>query len=179
MWQVLSANDRTLNRIHQQSLLEQFYQEKWNNTTETLRMYLNRLDTYRTQLADTPIAISEQILLSRLLQSLPNEPNWQQAKNFCIQANGNLTASVALLQSYELIIAATTTAPEEAVALVRASRTRGRGRGSRGRWRGGNNHNRDGRDRSRSQGKFEKLAKDQCAFCRKKGHYRDDYRQRP
>ena len=67
MWQALSANDRTLNRIYQQSLLEQFYQEKWNYTTETLRMYLNRLDTYRTQLADTPIVISEQMLLSRLL----------------------------------------------------------------------------------------------------------------
>jgi hypothetical protein len=169
MWNELAKEKRVLDIVDQDSLRNRFTKETWNPKSESLRSYVTKLETYRTQLAGTTYQISDQQLLNRILQSLPADSIWQQAKFFALQEGRDLASTVMLLQSYENFLLPSSA--EATTSIARETSTRGRDRG-RGRRRRG--HKGDNRERSKSKGKVDKLGKDQCKFCRKKGHYEAD-----
>jgi len=101
MWTALAKEDRANNRIHQANLFFQFNQMTWNPQTETIRTFYARLEDVRAQLANTERAITENDMMWRIISAIPDEGDWRQARQFCLQDNMNLTAVITTLQSYE------------------------------------------------------------------------------
>ena len=101
MWEELAKENRALDQIYQDTLTNQFAKETWNPHAKALRTYVNRLDNYRTKLTGTENEISEAQMRTRLLQSLPDTPLWNQAKHFCLHEKRDWNSTLALLQSYE------------------------------------------------------------------------------
>ena len=180
IWTELAKHNRSLDPMYQDTLVYRFTKETWDPKTEPLSNFLDKLNTYRTQLAGTPKAITEADLLTRLLHSLPEDSHWQQARHFCLNENRSLESAVTLLKSYQpaIIPKAITTATANA---AQASRSQSRGRNkvgrredrskSRGRKQ---NYKQNYKEKNRDQ---EKPESDQCRFCMRKGHYQAECRE--
>ena len=113
--------------MYQDSLTNQFARESWNPKTESLRAYVTRLESYRTQLASTVNQISDQQLITRILQSLPVDSAWQQAKLFALREDRDLSSTITLLQTYESALVLTSS--EAVASIARDTHTKGKGRG--------------------------------------------------
>jgi hypothetical protein len=175
MWDELAKDNRVLDLVYQNSLYARFHREDWNPKNESLRSFVTRLKSYRTELSSTNNQITDQQLVSRILQALPSESVWQQAKLFALQENRDFPTTVTLLQTYENSLAPTPSKATTTASIARDThlrergrgRNRGRGKGRRGRWHKSDKHD-------KSKGRVEKVGKDQCMFCHKKGHYIKD-----
>ena len=96
----LAKHNCSLDLMYQDTLIYRFTKETQDPKTKLLSSFLDKLNTYRTQLAGTPKEITEADLLTRILYSLPEEPYWQQARHFCLNKNRSLESAVTLLKSY-------------------------------------------------------------------------------
>jgi hypothetical protein len=164
MWTELAKENRALDQIYQDALVNQFAKEAWSPQTETLRVYINRLDSYRTKLTGTDNEVSEAQMRTRLLQSLPDTTLWNQAKHFCLYERRDWNSTVALLQSYEK------PPSSAAVSMAVGQRSNGRTKPS-SKWK--KKKETKSMDRKPSSNKIDK---DQCRFCHNRGHFQAECR---
>jgi hypothetical protein len=155
-----------------------FTKETWDPKTEPLSSFLDKLNTYRTQLPGTPKAITEADLLTRLLHSLPEDCYWQQARHFCLDKNRSLESAITLLKSYQpaITLKATTTATANAAQASRSQsceRNKGGRKGDKSK-SCGKKQNYKENTKNRDQ---EKLESDQRMFCMRKGHFQAECRE--
>ena len=167
MWKEIAKSDRLQDPIYQDRRLDLFNKEVWSST-ETLRAYTMRLERYKIELQDTDNAITDRMMVKKLLHSLPETSRWDQAKNYCIKENLDYSSAFTHLLSFETTEPTTTTV--EKVALASSS-FRGRGNG-RGRGRGRGSGYRGGRGGGGRRGVFKDGI--DCFFCKKKGHKQAD-----
>ena len=83
----LAKHNCSLNLIYQDTLIYHFTKETQDLKTKLLSSFLDKLNTYRTQLASTLKAILEADLLTRILHSLLKDPYQQQARHFYLNKN--------------------------------------------------------------------------------------------
>ena len=102
MWRKLTVYDRSTDNIFAGNLKAQFYAERFIPDTETLCMFVLRLETIQAQLANTTFALSERDMIDRILQALPDTSQWQSQRQFCYRENLNLAQTINSLQSVEL-----------------------------------------------------------------------------
>ena len=144
MWESLATLDRSNDLVYTGMLKEQFNAETLG-TNESIQNYHGRLDFYRTQLMDTEFKLSDSDIRTKILFSLPDTPEWTQARQFIYHENQDLLTAIATLQRYEKPKLATATANKTTDSRKdksngRQGNARGRGHGSyrgRGRGRGG------------------------------------------
>jgi hypothetical protein len=179
MWIELAKEDRATNKIHQANLFFQFNQAIWKPQTESIRTFQARLEEIRAQLANTERAISENDMMWRIISAIPDDGEWRQARQFCLQDNVDLTAVITTLQSYERPITDTngsaTPAATAAIADSRGSqRPTDRFTGRRGSARGRGRGRGYGRGIQKRGGGSIQSKGDKCFFCDKPGHFRRD-----
>ena len=157
------------------------------------------LQRIKTMLSGTSKKISDEELKSKLLSSLPNTDYWHGVKVKATEDQKDLQATITSLLAYERpkpkpnsasMAASNKDNTNKAQGDRNArnprggrggARTRGRGgrnrggRGGRGRGsgRGGGSHDHEDSKVQKDYTK-DKISADQCAFCRKKGHYQAD-----
>jgi hypothetical protein len=121
MWDELAKDNRVLDLVYQNSLYARFHREDWTPKNESLWSFVTRLESYRTELSGTNNQITDQQLVSRILQALPSDSVWQQAKLFALRENRDFPTTVTLLQTYKNSLAPT---PSEATTTAIASTAR-------------------------------------------------------
>jgi hypothetical protein len=174
IWTELAKLDRSADPVYAAKIRNDFATAEFKPDTETIREFVGRLREHQSQLATTESQISVVEIQNRLIQALPHDSLWQQAKHFCLR---DLEESITLLETYESPkkispnLASSNTATAAAAATPKSHRKhnwRGRGRGRRG-----------GRDRSSSSNRydqsiFSKLEKNQCNSAVDTVTFKDD-----
>ena len=85
------------------------------------------LEHYRQQVALTDEAITNAEMRNRLLQALPAEPSWQQAKMWCVRDKSTLKETITLLESHKQpLLPPTTSISTEPFTTATASLARRR-----------------------------------------------------
>jgi hypothetical protein len=199
LWLHLKSYDTTANPVQVNNLRQEFDDFSFDGDVKIMEGVL-KLQRLQTMLSGTRKQVSDEDLKSKLLSSLPSTEYWHMVKIKATEDQKDLNATITSLMSYQLpkpiptlaSIAASNTNRNQGNRNTRnnqrgggrGARTRGRGGRNRGRGRGrGNSGQRGGRNESRDSGHEDKVQKDyskdklspdQCAFCRKKGHYQAD-----
>jgi gag-polypeptide of LTR copia-type len=176
MWTELAKEDRMTSTVHQYTLFSDFHKATWDPSAETIRSFQARLQDMRTQLEGTERSISEKEMLWRVITSIPDEGNWIQARQFCLEDNKDLAGTITTLQSYKkpILPSTTPTAPAVAAAATTPDQRGNRG-GRRGRGRGRGQGRGSGRNKGKGGRRVDKDDKeDKCFFCRKPGHRQVD-----
>lgn len=158
-----------------------FHSEKYNPPDDTINAFVNRLRSAQEKLAGTDNKLTDNDLHSQLVAGLPDTGKWQSARQLALTQFTEFEAAATYLEGVEL---SKPSGPNEATAnAANHHQERGRGRGryrgrSWGRGRGRGRGRGNSRGRSRGQGHRHAdstpLGPNQCAWCLKEGHWKDD-----
>jgi hypothetical protein len=124
--------------------------------------------------------ISENDIMWRIISAIPDDGEWRQARQFCLQDNVDLTAVITTLQSYKRPITDTNGSAMPAVTAAIAD-SRGSQRptdcftGCRGSARGCSYSCSYRRGIQKRGGSLIQSKRDKCFFCDKLGYFRHDY----
>jgi hypothetical protein len=152
------------------------------------------LQRLQTMLSSTDKKVSNEDLKSKLLSALPSTDYWHGVKVKATEDQKDLKATITSLMAYQrpkpnpTIASAATSSNKDTNSGQGnrntrnqrggrgSARARGRGGRNRGSGRGRGSSRDDHEDRVQKDYSKDKLSADQCAFCRKKGHYQADCR---
>ena len=175
---------------HIANIKEELGKEVYNPSIESANDYVSRLRKYRLRLSGDTHPFTDADIKAKLIASLPRLGDWKIVRSALQNNPGDLEAVLHQLIEYQLqwkdeLKVATTAEPTAMEANWVANRGRGRGRGhggyrgsrarGRGGWRGGKATG-DHRDASGRVEKTAKLDRNQCAKCRKFGHWKNECR---
>lgn len=175
MWETIKAADRTLDPVYTGKLLKEFRSTTFDPSSSTIGQFVRDLEWYKMTLSTSDRPLRDTDIRQQLLEALPVDTEWNNARIWCERDKLDLQACITLLQSSEPIRGRETAAT--------ATNTRGRGNGTRGRGRGrgrgskkGHNQRSTSRSGSRvSKGdQSRKAGRDECRVCFKKGHFMKD-----
>lgn len=182
MWNELAKANRANDEVYVANTRLSFANERFNYTRENIRQFATRLERFKIMLADSSQPITDTEMLNKILYSLPlDQPNWQMARQWAIREKHDLEKALNLFETIEIPLKPDATA---AVVVDKGSsgsrlslRNRGRGRGrGRGVFVRGKHKSLIQGDASRyhDTSRVEKPDKDECYFCRKRGHFQRD-----
>jgi len=132
-WQELAKLNRANDPVWVNSTIQQFNQERFDPTNQTVQQYVDILQNYASQLEGSSRPITDDNIKERLYGALPKgigSDIWQTSLAFCLRDNLDLYAAITKLRSCERITQPTTA---NTANTASANSTRGyRGRGGRG-----------------------------------------------
>lgn len=169
MWEDLATLNRSNSTRHVANLVDQFQRLEWNPKDEDIQAYYTRLADLRDQLNGTIKELSESDLLWKIVNSIPREGDWKQARQLCIDQDRDLASTIETIQSYEADITKEVKRSASANIATTSTGFRPERRGNRNR-----SFNRKGQDSGRNRFKRtndkERVDRDTCLLCKKKGH---------
>ncbi|ESZ97772.1 hypothetical protein SBOR_1854 [Sclerotinia borealis F-4128] len=155
MWNKLKEHNYTVHPQYITEVRKQFHFEDFNPKTQTLCQFLECLLNYQSKTSISDRAISD------------------QERNFIINSNQSLQEAMVTLTIAEKPYSAITNYTEgKGYGENRGGHNRNRKRSG---YRGGSGGN-GGDSGGTSNNRIEKVSKDQCRFCLKKGNFQKDYR---
>ena len=202
LWNHLKAYDQTSNAVYVNELRNEFDNYAMDDKVDVMAAYLE-LQRLQTLLSSTNKKVEDSDVRARLLNALPDTDYWYVIRVKFIEEDKTLNQTVSSLLAYQRPkanatanshldpTAATAHASISANNSNRSNQNYRRGRSFRGRSCAGNHRGRGrgnargsshSQPRSRDDNKVQKdyskdrIDPDQCAFCRKKGHYQSDCR---
>ncbi|RFU23823.1 hypothetical protein B7463_g12518, partial [Scytalidium lignicola] len=166
-WELLVEYDLSTNTTFQMSVRGQFHRERWNIQSESIWQFIERLESYRSQLRGAEKGITDEEMHTRILDSLPTDSFWMTTRQNVFLQNLSYQKLVTFLdasyQQYKSLHGLTESRPRKARGGKRGNKFHGNRRTLRGR-KGSNS----------KAGNQEQLDSDQCRFCLKKGHFMKD-----
>jgi hypothetical protein len=85
MWAAIGTRNKMSDPVFASKLRSQFQALRFDPTKTTIREFVDELEYYRRNLADTPCPLDDEALKDQLLLSLPTEAEWRIEKNWCIR----------------------------------------------------------------------------------------------
>src|SRR5450432_1490871 len=102
MWEKLKASDRSRDAVFISNVRTNFASQLFDPSKQSMRQFVNILEHYRTQISATDAPITDIELRNKILQALPADGVWQQAKMWCLRDNATLEQTINVLESHEV-----------------------------------------------------------------------------
>lgn len=91
MWTTLHKYNQNNNRVWISARRKAFSNEKFDHQSESIQIFYTRFLNHKAELASTTRPISTDDVLEKLLDSVPEDFNWSQARLHCL----NMTLGIA------------------------------------------------------------------------------------
>ncbi|CAJ2645140.1 unnamed protein product [Trifolium pratense] len=90
LWLELKKFDQSLGLVWQLGQRSQFYAEAFDPKKESISSFKTRLASYQSKLAGTGRKISEEMIFNKIIESVPREGSWENAKLHCLNNKLNV-----------------------------------------------------------------------------------------
>jgi ATP-dependent exoDNAse (exonuclease V) beta subunit len=104
MWEKLKRSDRSRDELFIANVRANFHKTHFTPEKQTIRQFVESLESFRMQVANTGKPITDDEMRDRLLSALPLDSGlWQQNRMWAIQQKADLEATISLLEQNEAI----------------------------------------------------------------------------
>ena len=104
MWEKHKRSDRSRDELFIANVRANFHKTHFTPEKQTIRQFVESLEGFRTQVANTGKPITDDEMRDRLLGALPLDSGlWQQNRMWAIQQKADLEATISLLEQNDAI----------------------------------------------------------------------------